>query len=62
MSVLISLLVVVLIGSLVWYLIGMLPLPPVARQIVQVILILIAILYLVGMLTGVGGLTPIRIS
>jgi hypothetical protein len=52
MSILVTLLVAIIVGGLIWYLIRMLPLPAPFK----------AILYLIGMLTGIGGLAPIRIG
>jgi hypothetical protein len=52
MSMLISLLVVLIIGVLIWYVIGLIPMTPQIRTIVQIIVGMIFILYLLGMLTG----------
>jgi len=51
-SILISLLILVIIGGLIWYIIGIIPMTPQIRTVVQVIVGLIFILYLLGMLTG----------
>jgi hypothetical protein len=56
MSILIALLVFCLIAGLVWYLIGMLPLPAPFGTVVRVILILIAIVWLVSYLGPFPGL------
>ena len=56
---LVSLLVFVIVAGLIWYLIMLLPLPPPFKMVAQVILIIIAILWLVGILTG--GVTGIRL-
>jgi hypothetical protein len=55
MATLISLLILVLIGALIWYVIGLLPIAPKLKQIIQIIVGVIFILYLLGML---GGAVP----
>ncbi len=52
-SLLISLLVFCLIAAVVWYIIGMLPLPPIAKQIAMVI---IALIFLIWLLNALGAL------
>jgi hypothetical protein len=49
---LVSLLVLVIVAGLIWYLITLLPLPAPFKQVAMVIVILIAILVLVGYLPG----------
>lgn len=58
MSLLIALLVFCLIASLIWYLVGILPLPAPFGTVVRVVLILLAIVWLVerfGLLSGARG-------
>jgi hypothetical protein len=52
MSILISILIFCIVAGLIWYLISLLPLPAPFGQVVRVVLIVIAVLWLVGMLTG----------
>ena len=52
---LVTLLVLVLIGWLVFYLIDMLPIPAEPKQLVKVIVGVIFLIYLLGVLFGVGG-------
>ena len=52
MSVLISILVFCIVAGLIWYLVGLLPLPAPFGEVVRVVLIIIAILWLIGTLTG----------
>ena len=54
MSVLISLIVWLVVLGLVWYLIGLLPLPAPVNTIITVVFILILILIVLG-LFGIGG-------
>lgn len=46
----VSLLITILIIYLIWYLLGMLPLPPALRQNITVVFIVIAIVYLLQLL------------
>lgn len=55
MDLLISLLILALVIGLIFYLIGMLPIDARFKQIVQVILIIIAVIFLLQMLVGPGG-------
>jgi len=52
LQLLISLLVFLVIASVVWWAVGMLPLPSPVRPIVLVVLVLIFLVYLLGMLPG----------
>ena len=52
LELLISLLVFLVIASVVWWAVGMLPLPSPVRPIVLVVLVLIFLVYLLGMLPG----------
>ncbi len=54
-SLLISLLIFLLIASVIWWIIGMLPLPPVVRQIALVVFALIFLLWLLENLGVMGG-------
>lgn len=49
---LISLLIALVIIALVYWALTALPLPPVVRQIGVVVLVIVAVLYLIGLLTG----------
>lgn len=49
---LVSLIVLIVIGGLVWYLIGMLPVPAPAKQVINICFILILILVLLGTFFG----------
>ena len=52
MEILISLLVFLVIASVVWWAVGMLPLPGPIRPIILVVLVIIFLVYLLGMLPG----------
>lgn len=52
MQLLISLLVFLVIASVVWWAVGMLPLPSPIRPIVLVIIVIIFLVYLLGFLPG----------
>ena len=52
MGLLISLLVFLVIASVVWWAVGMLPLPGPIRPIVLVIMVIIFLIMLLGMLPG----------
>ena len=51
-QVLISLVVFLIIASVVWWAVGMLPLPTPVRPIVLVVLVIIFLVFLLGMLPG----------
>lgn len=55
MTLLINLIVWLVVLGLIWYLIGLLPLPAPVGQIITVVFILILILLVLG-LFGVGGI------
>ena len=52
MQLLISLLIFLVIASVVWWAVGMLPLPTPVRPIVLVVLVLLFLVFLLGMLPG----------
>ena len=52
MQLLISLLIFLVIASVVWWAVGMLPLPAPIRPIVLVVIVLIFLVYLLGYLPG----------
>ena len=52
MELLISLLIFLVIASVVWWAVGMLPLPTPIRPIVLVILVIIFLVYMLGFLPG----------
>ena len=52
MQLLISLLVFLIIASVVWWAVGVLPLPSPVRPIVLVVLVLIFLVFLLGLLPG----------
>ena len=52
MELLISLLIFLVIASVVWWAVGMLPLPAPIRPIVLVILVIIFLVYMLGFLPG----------
>ena len=52
LQLLVSLLIFLVIASVVWWAVGMLPLPAPVRPIVLVVLVLIFLVYLLGMLPG----------
>ena len=52
MELLVSLLVFLVIASVVWWAVGMLPLPAPIRPIVLVVIVLIFLVYLLGYLPG----------
>jgi len=56
---LITILVYVIIGGLIWWLVGMLPLPAPFKQIALVVLIIIGILVLIGLLYGSVPVFPV---
>lgn len=49
---LVSLLIALVVIALIYYALTALPLPPIVRQVGTVLLVIIAVLYLVGLLTG----------
>ena len=51
-QILISLVVFLIIASVVWWAVGMLPLPTPVRPIVLVVLVLLFLVFLLGMLPG----------
>jgi len=55
MSILISIFVAVIIFALLWYLINILPVDGRFKQVLQIILILMAIIYLLGGVGVFGG-------
>ena len=52
MELLISLLIFLVIASVVWWAVGMLPLPAPIRPIILVVLVLIFLVYMLGFLPG----------
>ena len=52
LQLLVSLLIFLVIASVIWWAVGMLPLPSPVRPIVLVVLVLIFLVYLLGMLPG----------
>jgi DMSO reductase anchor subunit len=65
-GILITLLVACLVGGLIWwgfnYVAAELGFPAPIVKVVRVILVVIFVLYAIGMLTGTGGLAPLRIG
>lgn len=59
---LITLLIVVLIACLIWYLIGLLPVGDPAKRIIRIIFIVICILYLISLTGVLGNLGSVRIG
>jgi hypothetical protein len=59
MGVLFSLLVLVIVMGLVWWIITLLPLPEPMKQIVTVILAVICLLYLLSLLFGYATPFPV---
>jgi len=59
MGLLFSLLIMVIILGLVWWIISILPLPEPMKQIVTVILAVICLLYLLGLLFGYATPFPV---
>ena len=55
---LISLLVLALIAGLIWWIIGMLPIPQPFKNVVMVIFLVICLIYLVSMLFGAAAPFP----
>ncbi len=51
-NLLVSILIFLLIASLFWWIVTLLPLPDPIKQIALVVLAIIAVLYLIGALTG----------
>ena len=51
-QVLVSLVVFLIIASVVWWAVGMLPLPTPIRPIILVVLVLFFLIFLLGMLPG----------
>lgn len=58
LSLLITLLVVVIVLGLAWWIISMIPLPEPARQIVTVVFVVIAALILIWLLLSIPGVAP----
>ena len=56
---LISLLILVLVVSVIFWVLSMLPIPQPFLNIIKVILVLIALIYLLGMLPGLGYTHPL---
>jgi hypothetical protein len=54
-SLLISLLIFCLIAGLIWWVVGLLPLPPPFRTVLMVVLAVIFIIYLLETLGALGG-------
>jgi len=52
LGLLISVLIFLVIASVIWWAVGMLPLPSPVRPIVLVVLVLIFLVFLLGMLPG----------
>ena len=52
MELLISLLIFLVIASVVWWAVGMLPLPAPIRPIILVVLVIIFLVYMLGFLPG----------
>jgi hypothetical protein len=61
-GVLIALLVYALIFALIYWILGLIPLPAPAKQIATVILGIVGILILLGMLLGVAPLPRLRLA
>lgn len=62
MSILISLIVYLIVLGLIWYLVGMLPLPAPIRQIVNVLFIIVAIVAVLSLFGIVNvGLPAIKL-
>ncbi len=59
---LISLLILVLVVSVIFWLLSMLPVPQPFLNIIKVVIVLIALIYLLGMLPGVGYAHPFYIG
>jgi hypothetical protein len=59
-NLLVTLIVLMIVAGLVWWLIGMLPLPQPFMQVAQVALILICVLVLLGMVFGLVEVPMIR--
>ena len=52
MQLLISLLIFLVIASVVWWAVGMLPLPAPIRPIILVVLVVVFLIFLLGLLPG----------
>jgi hypothetical protein len=64
MGIIITILIVALILGLIYWLITLIPSPPfpaIVKTILLVGIIILAIIYLLGMLLGYGGFHPVRI-
>lgn len=59
MPFLFSILVLVIVMGLVWWIIGLLPLPEPMKQIVLVVLTVICLIYLLSLLFGMAAPFPI---
>ena len=59
LSILVTILFWVFIGALIWWLVGMLPIDAKFKQVIMVILILIAIVFLIGLLYGSVPVFPV---
>lgn len=59
-SLLITLLVFCIVAALVWYILGILPLPPVFKQVVTAIIVVIGCLFLINLLLGYSGHSVVR--
>ncbi len=53
-SILITLLVFLIIASLIWWVLGQLPLPPIVRTVAIVIMVVFAVIWLLQFLPGAG--------
>jgi hypothetical protein len=56
---LVTILIWVLIGGLIWWLVSLIPLPPPFKQVALVILLLIGIILLIGLLYGSVPVFPV---
>jgi len=60
MSILITLIILIIVFGLIWWLVGILPIPQPFKNVVIAILAVIGIIYLLGVAFGFGGFQPVR--
>jgi|GEM_PF-1675443 len=55
LELLFTILIIALIFGLVYWALGLLPIPPPFKNIIIVVMVLIVVIYLIGILAGVSG-------
>ena len=58
-SILVTLLIILLIFSVAWWVIGMIPVPQPFANVIKVVLALILLIWLISVLLPLGGIHPL---